>query len=135
MATPILEAFKGIADNRSGEGTGIESSSPYSWSNSKIVRAWITAGDGNWGFDEIFHLSIEYTNGRKLHLSDYAEDDLFHKAEAVLEYYLKIKIDWRGPVWGAYQRYKAQSWAEKALTLWKPHKLIVYTRSEAINQN
>ena len=107
------------------ENTGIE---PCGWANMQTVKAWITPGDGNWGFDENFHLRIEYANGRRLHLTDFDNDGLFQQAETVLAGYLQVVIDWRGPVWEAYQQYRAKSWLSKLLAGWQPPKITVYIR-------
>lgn len=111
-----------------GAGTLDAEIGPYGWANIETVQAWIIPGDGNWGFDENFHLRIEYANGRQLHLTDFDNDGVFQQAEAVLARYLQVVIDWRGPVWEAYQQYRSKSWLKKLLAGWQPPKITVYTR-------
>ena len=101
-----------------------DKSSPYNYTKIRMVKFWITEGDGNWGFDEIRHILLVCANGRKLHLSDFNPESTFDKACTVLEHFLDLKIDWRGPVWEEYQRYQSQRWWTKFLTGWHHNKLI-----------
>jgi hypothetical protein len=102
------------------------------WSAVRVVRAWITAGDGDWGFDEFYHLKIEYFNGRKVQLTDALPDtaSAFYAATSGLENALGLKIDWRGAVWEDYKRYQSQHWWTKILSRWHRNKLVVHTRCE-----
>ena len=104
------------------------SGQPSPWAAVRAVRAWITEGDGDWGFDEVYHLQIEYANGRKLHLTDAAPEtaSVFFDASNSLEHLLGLKIDWRGPILGEYQRYKSKPWWTKFLAGWRRPKLTVY---------
>jgi hypothetical protein len=107
-------------------GSGQQSS----WTSVCVMRAWVTEGDGNWGFDEFYHLEIEYTNGRKVHLTDAlpATASAFYAATNGLEMALGLRIDWRGAIGEEYRRYKSQHWWSKILTGWHRNKLVVYSR-------
>ena len=104
----------------------------FSWAAVRIVRAWITEGDGDWGFDEFYHLEIEYADGRKVHLTDAlpATAPAFYAATNGLESALGLKIDWRAAIHEEYKRYKSQHWWSKILAGWYRNRLIVYNQYE-----
>ena len=121
--------------NADSESSIADSGQPCASTVIRAVQAWITEGDGDWGFDEVYHLQIEYADGRKVHLTDAMPDTAtaFFETTSMLEHKLGLKIAWTGAILVEYLRYKKQPWWAKILTGWHHNKRTVYPRQEEVN--
>ncbi|MET4106361.1 hypothetical protein [Hymenobacter sp. UYP22] len=104
------------------------------WQDVQRIRAWETAGDGDWGFDEFIGLEITYTNGYQLRLTDAhsgrSEFMLLYRLHDCLRWFLPtISPDWRQEVWADYQRhYRRQQWLGFFWWRWYPNKPVIFRK-------
>lgn len=106
------------------------------WQDVQYIRAWVTAGDGDWGYNEFNGLEIRYGNGYRLRLTDALsgiEEMLLLELQACLPWFLPaIVTDWRQQVWADYQRhYRRQQWLGFFWWYWYPNKPVIYERQES----
>lgn len=110
------------------------------WQDVQRIRAWETAGEGDWGYDEFNGLEITYSNGYRLRLTDAyggADERLLRELNKCLHWFLPtISPDWIHEVWADYQRhYRRQQWLGFFWWRWYPNKPVVYERRRGVVQS
>ena len=103
------------------------------WQDVQRIRAWVTAGSGDWGLDEFHGLEITYSNGYRLRLTDAydgAEFTLLYRLYDCLRWFLPtISPDWEQEVWADYQRhYRRQQWLGFFWWRWYPNKPVIFRK-------
>lgn len=106
------------------------------WSEVQCVRAWVTAGDGDWGYDEFHSMELTYTDGYHLRVTNASGGNgemLLYSLQECIRWFLPtIDPDWRAQVWADYQRhYRRQHWLSSMgvfVWRWYPGKPVIYER-------